>query len=248
MKKTAFLLAPAFLWALALVGCTDTSNQKDHPPQPRIEDKPQPTRSNTAPTQSSSSEEPIAITIKKGDKRNQEASYQGAPPPGYVCFDFKNADLEKVALPLFSAQSGVKVDYKGPAKTLTLGFSNPVKWQDALGLVCQWTQTHATRSPIPGRVELKLGYADPAPFLAKFDPNDKTPTDAGAGVLYGSPDAVGNAPPIDTSAPKQPSAPQQPQPDSGSSGATDTGNPKQPGADKIDEIRKNVSPNNSGVK
>ena len=238
MKKTAFLLV------ITLLGCT-SSKQKDQPQQqPRIEDKPSQPRSGTAPTQSSSSEEPLAITIKKGDKRSQEAAYQGAPPPGYVCFDFKNADLEKVALPLFSAQSGVKVDYKGTAKTLTLGFNNPVKWQDALGLICQWTQTHATRSAIPGRIELRLGYADPGPFLAKFDPNDKTPTDAGAGVLYGSPDAVGNAPPVDTSSPKQPA----PASDGGSSNPADTGNPSQPGADKIDEIRKNVSPNNSGVK
>jgi hypothetical protein len=231
MKKTALLLS------IALLGCTSATKEKEHQPQPPPRVEAQPAQEGPAQAQGEPKGEPIAISMKKGDKRTPEAAYQGAPPPGYVCFDFKDVDLEKVAMPLFSNQAGIKIEYHGPSKNLTMRFDPPVKWQEALGLLCQWTQTHVTRSNIAGRLELKLGYADPAPFLAKYDPNDASGTDAGAGVLYGSPDAVGNAPPINTGATKQPAE------------ATDTASTsQQPGADRIDEIRKNVTPTSSGAK
>lgn len=243
MKKTAIALS------LALLGC---SSAKKHPdqPQPRIEDHPAPaSTASTAPKPDAppASQEPIAITIKKGDKRAPEAAYKGTPPPGSVFFDFKNVDLEKVALPLFSKQAGVIVEYGGPPRKLTLGFNQPIAWREALALVCQFTNTHVARSQIAGRLELKDGFADPAPFLARFDPNDKTATNAGQGVL-GSTEGGADA---TTSSGTKSSATASGGQATDTSNQIDTSNyrdPSQDYNDKVDSIRKNVTPTNSGAK
>lgn len=112
-----------------------------------------------------------SITIKKGDKKNPEAAYLDKPDPGNVSIDFKNVDLARVALPLFSKQSGVIVEYGGPPKNVSSLRLVNAPWRDALDYICRFTQTHCVASQVRGRIELKLGYSDSKPFLDKFDPN-----------------------------------------------------------------------------
>jgi hypothetical protein len=240
MKTTVLVLS------CALVGCA--SNKTAEQPEPRMDDssaaKPAPAAD--ARPAAAGDDEPIAITIKKGDKRTPEAAYKGDPPVGQVFFDFKNVDLEKVALPLFSRQAGVTVEYHASSpKKLTLGFNQPVPWRDALGLVCHWTQTHAVRSQVAGRIELRDGYADPEPFLAKFDPNDKNTIELPEGAVGGA-----GAVTADGSA-GAPAAASAGAPSADPNGQIDTSNyrdPSQDYNDKVDQLRRGVSMTNSGAK
>src|SRR5579872_219884 len=226
MKKIALVLPFLFL------GCTGPEKAREPQPQPQLQPQPQPqpdpttNANNTAPQ-----EETATITIKKGDKRNPEASYKGDPPPGQVCFDFERVDLEKVALPLFSRQAGVTIDYGSKTrKTLSLRFNQPVPWRDALALICKFTDTHIIRSQIPGRLEMKDGYADPTPIIAKFDPNDRTRNDSGAGVIGADGQSVPGASSTQTIGPSPSS--QTPSQD------PEYRDPSQDYNDKVDQIRK----------
>lgn len=247
MKKTGILVLAV------LMGCS--SEKKPDQPQPRIEETPSKTPAAEEKVAAPSKEEPIAITIKKGDKKPAEAAFKGAPPPGHVSFDFTNVDLATVALPLFSTQAGVIVEYHSKnARKVTLRLNQPVPWRDALGLICQWTQTHVIRSQIAGRLELKEGFADPAALLAKFDPNDKSGSQAGQGKLgdtnVPSSGATGGGA---SGGGTTSSSGGGTTSSSGSSGApgydtSDYQQPTQPGADRIDELRRGVTTTNSGAK
>ena len=148
--------------------------------------------------------------------------------------------LEKVALPLFSNQAGVVVEYHGPhARNVTLALTD-VSWKDALGMICRFTLLHCVKSQIAGRIELKEGYVDPAPFLAKYDPNDTS--DTGPGVI--GPDGKpleGYTSKPNTGVQAQPTPPRPAEP-------AEDKDPSQHYNDKVDEIRKNVTPTNSGVR
>lgn len=245
MKKIALSLVLA-----ALVGCSSTNKQQEPQPQPRIEDAP----SKAAPAaqeKPAPKEEPIAITIRKGEKHGPEAAYNGNPPPGYVCFDFKNVDLAQVALPLFSKQAGVIIEYPGKTpRRLTLGFNSPEPWRDALALICRFTSLHVVRSQIAGRLELREGFADPTALLSKFDPNDKTQAGTGEGTLSGGVPGVGPESTTSggTSSPSNGAATSSQGGGSQTFDASDYQQPKQPGADRIDELRRGVTTTNSGAK
>jgi hypothetical protein len=144
----------------------------------------------------------------------------------------------------------VTVEYSGPARKVDRFRIYNEPWREVLGLICQFTQTHVIRSQVAGRLELKLGYADPAPFLAKWDPNDKTQRDDGQGVLGGA----GKGTITSSNGGSSGSS-------GGYSGGGGGGAPtataggdesmktnSQGYADKVDEIRRNVSLTNSGAK
>ena len=80
-------------------------------------------------------------------------------PAGHVKFTVKDADLKEVVLPLIQKQAGVRITWTGSARRVKrLRFSEPVHWEDAMALVCQFTNTHLTRD-YQGRRVLRHGYS-----------------------------------------------------------------------------------------
>ncbi len=75
----------------------------------------------------------------------------------HVLFSVTKADLATQVLPLFEQQVGVVVRWQGEPRALTLRLSQPVHWEEALSLVCQFTRTHPTRD-YQGRILLKDGW------------------------------------------------------------------------------------------
>src|SRR5690606_37216299 len=73
-----------------------------------------------------------------------------------VLFSVTGADLATQVLPPFEQQVGVVVRWQGGPRTLTLRLAQPVRWEEALNLVCQFTRTHPTRD-YQGRIILKDG-------------------------------------------------------------------------------------------
>jgi hypothetical protein len=113
--------------------------------------------------------------------------------------------------------------------------------------MCRVTGTHVTRSQIPGRLEIKDGYNDPSPLLAKFDPNDKRANDAGIGVIGPDGQPVQGVHSTQTiggpaGGGASPSAAPSGDP------SDNYRDPSQDYNDKVDQIRKGVSTTNSGVK
>ncbi len=74
-----------------------------------------------------------------------------------VLFSVTKADLATEVLPLFEQQVGVSIRWHGEPRALTLRLSQPVHWEEALSLVCQFTRTHPTRD-YQGRLVLKDGW------------------------------------------------------------------------------------------
>jgi hypothetical protein len=167
------------------------------------------------------------ITIKKGDKRIPEAAYLGKPDPGNVSFDFKNADLAKMVIPLFGKQAGVILEYGGPPKKLDLRLVN-VPWRDALLMICQFTQTHVTEGELAGHLEMKLGFSDSRTILDRYNPK-KAPKDESSSAP-GTPAATGPG-----------SAPSTSSDDS-------IQDPDAKAKDQIEKLRTGVSTTNSGGK
>jgi hypothetical protein len=234
MKKTIALVVVA----LAALGCSSDKKKTETAPQPRMEDSSAKPANTADATKPAAKDEPIAINIKKGEKRPPEAAFKGDPPAGYVCFDFQRVDLKDIALPLFSKQAGVTIEYTGKLpRTLTLRIDPPAAWRDALGIICKQTTTHVVKSSIAGRLELREGFADPSDFLASWNP--KT---GGGDVNTTVTDGAGGS----TATPTNPGT----QPDNGQGGSVDTSDyqqPKQPGVDTIERLRTGTTMTNSGA-
>lgn len=81
---------------------------------------------------------------------------------GEVLINVQDADLTTVVLPLFYEQAGVSIRYRGAPKKLTLRLVHPVAWEDALEIVCQFTQTHAATDR-HGRLVLRKRYGGQGP-------------------------------------------------------------------------------------
>jgi hypothetical protein len=77
--------------------------------------------------------------------------------PGHVSFAFRGADLATEVLPTFQEQAGVTILWNGENRSLTLRLTDPLPWNEALELVCQFTKTHATKD-WQGRLVLKDGW------------------------------------------------------------------------------------------
>lgn len=69
----------------------------------------------------------------------------------------QKADLATVVLPEFERQVNVKIIWLGDPRPVTLRLTQPVHWQEALKLVCQFTKTHLT-TDYQGRKVLKDGW------------------------------------------------------------------------------------------
>lgn len=86
-----------------------------------------------------------------------------APPPSpprrsdQVLFSVTQADLATQVLPLFEQQVGVVIRWHGDPRTVTLRLTQPLHWEEALELVCQFTRTHPMRD-YQGRIVLKDGW------------------------------------------------------------------------------------------
>lgn len=179
----AGLLCTVVLSTAGLATGCGSSDSKDDA-SGRVEKAPEPAKPDAKPRDSEQLE---PITIKKGDRHMTEAAYPDKPDPGNVSIDFRNADLQKVALPLFSKQADVTVEYGGPPKNLSLRLLN-VPWRDALLEICRFTQTHVVPSQVHGRLELKLGASDSKPLLDRFDPRT-----GGVGPDAAGPESVGTS-------------------------------------------------------
>lgn len=80
-------------------------------------------------------------------------------PAGHVQFKVRNADLKSEVLPIFYRQAGVRILWKGDSRSVRrLSFPRPIRWQDAMSLVCQFTKTHLARD-YQGRLILKDGWS-----------------------------------------------------------------------------------------
>lgn len=80
-------------------------------------------------------------------------------PARHVKFSVKDADLKDEVLPLIEKQAGVRILWAGSSRRVKrLRFSEPVHWEDAMALVCQFTNTHLTRD-YQGRRVLRHGYS-----------------------------------------------------------------------------------------
>ncbi|MCO5172550.1 MAG: hypothetical protein M9894_40150 [Planctomycetes bacterium] len=77
--------------------------------------------------------------------------------PDHVLIDVTRADLAAEVLPLFEEQVGLTILWRGDPRQLTLRLTQPVPWEEALSLVCQFTRTHPTRD-YQNRIVLKDGW------------------------------------------------------------------------------------------
>lgn len=77
-------------------------------------------------------------------------------PAEHVMFTVERRPLDEVLL-IFESQVGIKVTWKGEPRPISLRLTQPTPWQDALGLVCQFSDTHLARD-YQGRWQLKDGY------------------------------------------------------------------------------------------
>lgn len=80
----------------------------------------------------------------------------GAIPAGHVMFTVERRPLDEV-LGLFEQQAGIKIAWKGEPRPVSLRLKQPMQWNHALELVCQFTRTHLARD-YQSRWVLKDGY------------------------------------------------------------------------------------------
>jgi hypothetical protein len=76
---------------------------------------------------------------------------------GTMLFTVKDADLSSDVLPLFQQQANVAITWIGEPRKISLRLTQPMPWEDALDLVCQFTKTHPARD-YQGRLVLKDGW------------------------------------------------------------------------------------------
>ena len=260
-------LVATLLCAPLLTGCSSTPKGSEGAPAGQSEAGASPTPAASGPAAPASApQEDSVVVIRKGEKRSPEAAFLGEPHPGNVSIDLKNASLSDIVLPLFSRQAGIVIEYGGPPRKVDRLRLNDVPWRDALGILCRFTQTHVLHSQIPGRLELKLGYADPTAFLAKVEPGKPDPQasrdtsgfrdDPGAkggitvsGGKSGAGAATSSAPLTSAAEPTtQGGNPYRSPSTATGSDPTDIGEPSQGYNDRVDQIRRGVSTTNSGAK
>jgi hypothetical protein len=241
-KKPLLAILVSALAALGASGCSDSPPPNDSPRS----DAPRKVAVTDSRAAAADDDQPVAITIKKGEKRNPEAAYIGNPKKGNVSFDFANADLSTIVLPLFSKQAGVTIEYGGTPRKLEKLRLVDEPWRDALCLICKFTLTHARQSQIQGRIELVNGYDDPGPFLARWDPNRKS--DEGLGVLGAGGQPVQGASSRGSDGPSGTPPPGAGRGDSANSGPPDPADFKGGNVDRVNEVRNNVTPTNSGAR
>lgn len=237
--------ATALSLLVALAGCGDPQPRSGEPRAAGATEAASASSPSGASAPREKGDEPVTVTIRKGDRKIPEATYSRYDA-GNVSFELKNADLEKMVLPLFSKQSGIAVEYNGPARKVPSLRLDNVPWRDALGILCSFTQTHVVKSQVGGRLELKLGYSDPAPFLARWDPKtggpaEPIPVAGSGGVITSSPSSAGGA-----SSGAAPGV--APAPATGASAEPEYRDPSQGYNDRVDELRRGVSTRSSGAK
>ena len=76
---------------------------------------------------------------------------------GYMLFTVEEADLQQVVLPIFAAQVGKEISWRGDPRKVSLRLTQPVHWLGVLDLVCRFTRTHPTRT-YQGKMVLKDGW------------------------------------------------------------------------------------------
>lgn len=111
-----------------------------------------------------SEEQAPAATAPDEGARGQVGAVDGSGPaqPGrrradHILIDVAKADLATQVLPLFEEQVGLTIVWRGDPRQLTLRLTQPVPWEEALSLVCQFTRTHPTRD-YQDRIVLKDGW------------------------------------------------------------------------------------------
>lgn len=92
------------------------------------------------------------VTLASGE-RPERVTRQ----PWMVMFSVRDADLATEVLPLFERQVGIRIEYDGPARKVTLPLVRPLDWELALELVCQFTDTHLVED-FKGRLVIEEGW------------------------------------------------------------------------------------------
>ncbi|MCW8139628.1 MAG: hypothetical protein KIT58_12090 [Planctomycetota bacterium] len=110
------------------------------------------------------SEEQAPAPAQDEASRGQVEAVDGSGPAqpvrrraDHVLIDVTKADLATQVLPLFEEQVGLTIVWRGDPRQLTLRLMQPVPWEEALSLVCQFTRTHPTRD-YQDRIVLKDGW------------------------------------------------------------------------------------------
>ena len=106
-------------------------------------------------------------------------------PAGHVMFTVERRPLDEV-LRIFEDQVGLRIAWRGEPRPVSLRLSQPMRWEDALSLVCQFTRTHLARD-YQGRYQLKDGWGG---SLGTDDDVDALLKEQGDGVTR----AEGSAP------------------------------------------------------
>src|SRR5262245_4064037 len=104
------LRRPLAALLLVAAGCSSAPEKTEQTPGPSAPEAAKPAAAAPAPKDSNT------ITVKKGDKSKTEAAYLTRKSNEHVSIDVKNADLEKVVLPIFRSQVNVWVQYYGPPR------------------------------------------------------------------------------------------------------------------------------------
>ena len=136
-----------------------------------------PDRAREAPRKEPRVREPSSAS-RPAERREGVALVSGAPEPRatrrpwMVEFTVRGADLAGEVLPLFKAQVGLEITYDGPPRAVTLPLVQPVPWEAALELVCQFTDTHLVRDH-RDRLRLEDGWAgrlEVPRLVGRYDP------------------------------------------------------------------------------
>ena len=77
--------------------------------------------------------------------------------PGQVLFHLEDADLATEVLPLFEQQAGIKLGVQADSRPVTLRLTQPVDWEVALDLICEFADVHVTKTH-DGEVVVRNDY------------------------------------------------------------------------------------------
>lgn len=130
--------------ALPLLLCLTACGSSEPEPEP-VAAKPAQTAS--APRQ--------GVTASSPAPAARRAPSNGLPA-GHVQFTVEKRPLDEV-LKIFEDQVGLRIAWRGEPRPVSLRLAQPMRWEDALSLVCQFTRTHVARD-YQGRYQLKDGY------------------------------------------------------------------------------------------
>lgn len=140
----------SFLCALLLLGCSS----EEPAPEPEI-------------AATSAAPEPKAARKKTKRKRMRHRTKQKgkrrkkrpaqAVPEGHIYLNLRNADLKTQVLPLLENQKKVEIVWLGGPRTVNLPLKRTLPWEEAVDLVCRFSDTHLVRV-YTGRYELRDGY------------------------------------------------------------------------------------------